>query len=143
MDDSRVLLRVIRESVQAGGTAVIMPPSRDCLKTVDCVVCGVVLKTGRPGGDLRNQSRVVINAADRGVDEIRGQVQAAPAAQAARQPCGLTIGETGFQRLCRPLMHPRDFRPCLPTVGGRFCCRHHRSGSPADVEKRQMEHAPA
>jgi len=76
MDDCRVVLRVIREAVRAGGTALNYARVEKLLRMEDGNVCGVALKdvSGTDGKTAEIQAKVVINASGAWSDEIRGQL---------------------------------------------------------------------
>src|SRR5258706_12577259 len=64
-DDARLVLRVLREAVRRGGTAINYARARDLLRTRDGRVCGVVLEDASGVGASRTrevQAKVVINA---------------------------------------------------------------------------------
>ncbi|MCX6004106.1 MAG: glycerol-3-phosphate dehydrogenase/oxidase, partial [Chloroflexi bacterium] len=76
MDDCRVVLRVIKEAVRAGGTALNYTRVEKLLRTADGNVCGVALKdvSIHDGKTVEAQAKVVINASGAWSDEIRGQL---------------------------------------------------------------------
>jgi glycerol-3-phosphate dehydrogenase len=81
-DDSRLVLRVLREAVTRGGVAINYVKAKDLLRTSDGRVCGVALEdaSGQNGaGSARTievKARVVINATGAWADELRSKVNA-------------------------------------------------------------------
>ncbi len=80
MDDSRVVLRLIREAVADGATALNYTRAESLLRTSNGKVCGAVLRDFSPEslGEVEVKARVVINATGPWSDELRGQVGALP-----------------------------------------------------------------
>jgi glycerol-3-phosphate dehydrogenase len=76
MDDSRIVLRVIREAVKAGGTAINYVRAESLLKGSDGQVCGVALKdlASPAGKSVEVKARVVVNAAGPWADQMREQI---------------------------------------------------------------------
>jgi glycerol-3-phosphate dehydrogenase len=76
MDDARVMLRILRESVQAGGTALNYARAERLLRTGDGRVCGALLKDmASPDGKTAEvKAKVVVNASGAWSDEIRNQL---------------------------------------------------------------------
>lgn len=73
-DDSRLVLRVIREAVLDGALALNYARVTDLLKTSNGKVCGVVVENQSPGDPFTTQeiqSAVVINATGAWADELR------------------------------------------------------------------------
>lgn len=76
-DDSRLVLRVLREAVRHGGTAINYVRAHELLRTNDGKVRGVVLKDMAPDGTSRTvevEAKVVISATGAWADELRGQL---------------------------------------------------------------------
>jgi len=76
-DDSRLVLRVLREAVRQGGTAINYARADKLLRTTDGRVRGVVVRDMAPGAASRTievKSKVVINATGAWADELRGQL---------------------------------------------------------------------
>lgn len=75
-DDSRLVLRVLREAVKQGGTAINYTRADKLLRTQDGKVRGVVLKDMTHGATrtAEVQAKVVINATGAWADELRGQL---------------------------------------------------------------------
>lgn len=76
MDDSRVVLRLLSESVAAGGTALNYTRATRLIKDAAGRVHGVVLSDQSPLslGEREVQAKVVINAAGPWSDDLRAQV---------------------------------------------------------------------
>lgn len=121
MDDSRIVLRIIREAVRTGGTAVNYARVETLLKDPSGQVCGVAVKdVSRPDGPtLKLKAHVVINATGPWSDELRTQVGG------ARHIRKLRGSHLIFDRARLPLpqaitiIHPRDRRAlfALPWEG--------------------------
>ncbi len=79
-DDARLVLRLLRESLSAGGKALNYARVESLLKTNSGQVCGVVVYD--TSGELARQAeikgRVVINATGAWADNLRGQVGKTP-----------------------------------------------------------------
>lgn len=75
-DDSRLVLRVLREAVRQGGTAINYVKAESLLRTADGQVRGVVLRDMAPGATrtAEVQSTVVINATGAWADELRASI---------------------------------------------------------------------
>jgi glycerol-3-phosphate dehydrogenase len=73
-DDSRLVLRVLREAVQQGGTAINYVRADQLLRTADGRVRGVVLRDMAPGSTRTAEvsAKIVINATGAWADELRG-----------------------------------------------------------------------
>jgi glycerol-3-phosphate dehydrogenase len=111
-DDSRLVLRVLREAVQQGGTAINYARADKVLRTADGRVRGVVVRDVAPGGTrtAEVQAKVVINATGAWADELRGQLGQEKRLRRIRGS-HLTFAA---ERLPLPeavsLLHPRDQR---------------------------------
>lgn len=72
-DDARLVLRLLRESVAAGGLALNYARATRLLKTRDGQVCGVVLQdtSGEMDKETEIQGRIVVNAAGVWSDSLR------------------------------------------------------------------------
>jgi glycerol-3-phosphate dehydrogenase len=111
-DDARLVLRLLREAVSAGGLALNYARVESLLKTNSGQVCGVVLHDTSGESDRRTEvkGRVVINATGAWADTLRREVGKAPRLRPIRGS-HLVIP---FQRL--PLtraitfLHPTDGR---------------------------------
>lgn len=111
-DDSRLVLRVIREAVKQGGTAINYARAEQLLRTADGQVRGVVVRDMAPGASrtAEVQAKVVINATGAWADELRGQLGQDKRLRRIRGS-HLTFRH---ERLPLPeavsLLHPRDQR---------------------------------
>jgi len=112
-DDARLVLRVLREGVQAGGYALNYSAVTRLLKTSDQRVCGIVLedRAGQGLPQMEIKAKVVINATGAWADVLR---QAAGGAARLRKLRGSHLI---FSQARLPLaravsvLHPRDHRP--------------------------------
>ncbi len=112
MDDARLLLRILREAVQAGGTALSYTRAERLLRTGDGQVCGVLLRErlSPDGHTAEVKAKVVVNASGAWSDEVRNQL-----GQPARLR-RLRGSHLVFARARLPvnqaltLFHPRDGR---------------------------------
>jgi glycerol-3-phosphate dehydrogenase len=112
MDDARVLLRVLREAVQAGGVALNYTRAERLFRTGDGQVCGALLRDRvSPGGKtVEVKARVVVNASGAWSDEVRNQL-GQPARLRRLRGSHLVFGRAKLpvdQALT--LFHPRDGR---------------------------------
>ncbi|HSO38674.1 MAG TPA: glycerol-3-phosphate dehydrogenase/oxidase [Labilithrix sp.] len=76
-DDSRLVIRVLREAVRHGGTAINYVRADKLLRTADGKVRGVVLRDTAPDGNGRTvevEAKVVISATGAWADELRGEL---------------------------------------------------------------------
>src|SRR5512138_2466870 len=112
-DDARLVLRLLRESVADGATALNYARVDSLLRTQNGRVCGVTLRdtSGEAERETEITAKVVINATGTWADELRGKIQQKPRLRPLR---GSHL-VFPFQRL--PLtravsfLHPRDGRP--------------------------------
>jgi glycerol-3-phosphate dehydrogenase len=76
MDDARVLLRILREAVQAGGVALNYTRAERLLRTGDDQVCGALLRNmvSPHGNAVEVKAKVVVNASGAWSDEVRSQL---------------------------------------------------------------------
>jgi glycerol-3-phosphate dehydrogenase len=111
-DDSRLVLRVLRESVRLGGTAINYARADKLLRTTDGKVRGVVLRDTAPGASRTAEvkAKAVINATGAWADELRAELGQAKRLRRIRGS-HLTFSA---KRLPLPeavsLLHPRDHR---------------------------------
>lgn len=111
-DDSRLVLRVLREAVKQGGTAINYARAEKLLRTSDGAVRGVVVRDVAPGASrtAEVQAKVVINATGAWADELRGEL-GQPKRLRKIRGSHLTFKA---DRLPLPeavsLLHPRDHR---------------------------------
>lgn len=112
MDDARLVLRVIREAVQTGGTALNYAPVERLLRAANGQVCGVVVRDANDpaGRTLEIQAKVVINAAGPWSDEVRSQVGAAPRLRKLRGSHLVFDAERFPLKQAVTLLHPSDNR---------------------------------
>jgi glycerol-3-phosphate dehydrogenase len=112
-DDARLVLRIIREAVRAGGVALNYAGVESLLRGADDDVDGVLLRdTSRPNGpSVQVRARVVISAAGAWADELRKQI----GGKARLRP--LRGSHLIFPAWKLPVaqaisfLHPRDQRP--------------------------------
>lgn len=111
-DDSRLTLRVLREAVHQGGTAINYARADKLLRTEDGTVRGIVLRDVAPGASrtAEIQAKVVINATGAWADDLRGEL-GQPKRLRRIRGSHLTFKAS---RLPLPeavsLLHPRDQR---------------------------------
>jgi glycerol-3-phosphate dehydrogenase len=112
MDDSRVLLRVLREAVRAGGTALNYARVEKLLRTADGRVCGFALKDmGSPDGrTVEIQSRVVVSAVGAWSDELRAQLNAPARLRRLRGSHLIFTRERMPVERALTVLHPKDRR---------------------------------
>ncbi len=112
MDDARLLLRILREAVQAGGAALSYARAERLLRTSNGEVCGALLRDRLSPDDRAAEvkAKVVVNASGAWSDEVRNQL-----GQPARLR-KLRGSHLVFARARLPvnqaltLFHPRDGR---------------------------------
>lgn len=120
-DDARLVLRLIREAVAAGGTALNYARVTGLLKTNAGAVCGAVVRdtSGDADRETEVRARVVVNASGAWADELRGQIGRAPRLRPLRG--SHLVFQAGRLPLTRAVtfLHPRDGRPVfvLPWEG--------------------------
>jgi glycerol-3-phosphate dehydrogenase len=75
-DDARLVLRVLREAVSQGGTAINYARADKLLRTADGQVHGIVLRDVAEGSGRTAEvkAKVVINATGAWADELRGEL---------------------------------------------------------------------
>ena len=112
MDDCRIVLRVIREAVTAGGTAINYAKAENILRDGKGQVCGVVLKdTSSPGGNsVELQARSVVNASGPWADDVRNQIGQAPRLRRLRGSHLIFPREKLPMSVALTLLHPKDHR---------------------------------
>ena len=120
-DDARLVLRMIRESLEGGGLALNYARVESLLKTNDGKVCGVVLRdtSGESDRQIEVKGRVVINATGAWADKLRGEVGKAPRLRPLRG--SHLVFPTNRLPITRAVtfLHPQDGRPVfvLPWEG--------------------------
>jgi len=132
-DDARLVLRVIREAVRGGGTALNYVTAEALLFGSDGRVNGIVLRDGLAGRTVKVCAQAVINATGAWADRLRAQVGAEARIRPSRG------SHLIFPAWCLPvaqaitLVHPQDGRPVfvLPwegvTVAGTTDLDHRQS----------------
>jgi glycerol-3-phosphate dehydrogenase len=114
-DDARLVLRLIRESVAAGGLALNYARVDTLLKIRDGQVCGVVLRdtSGEAERQTEVQAKVVINATGAWADELRGKIEQKPRLRPLRgSHLVLPLNRLPLTRAVS-FLHPRDGRPVM------------------------------
>jgi glycerol-3-phosphate dehydrogenase len=112
MDDARVLLRILREAVQAGGVALNYARVEKVLRTGDGQVCGVLLRdrVSPHGNTAEVKAKVVVNASGAWSDEVRGQL-GQPARLRRLRGSHLIFAQAKLPvTQALTLFHPRDGR---------------------------------
>lgn len=111
MDDSRVVLRVLREACLAGGTALNYALAMKLLHCADGAVCGAVLAdTSGSGRTAEVKAKVVINATGPWTDELRSQVGGEPRLRKLRGSHLVFTCERFPFVTSIGLIHPQDHR---------------------------------
>ena len=142
-DDARLVLRVIRESVEGGAVALNYARVESLLRTKAGQVCGVVVSdtSGLVARQAEIQARVVISATGVWGDRLRGELGQSPRLRATRQPRvdpirSLAADASGH--VPAPERRPPRVRHSLGR-GRRL--RHHRRGprpEPDDRSRHQL-----
>ncbi|MBN1375781.1 MAG: glycerol-3-phosphate dehydrogenase/oxidase [Dehalococcoidia bacterium] len=112
MDDCRIVLRVIREAVAAGGSALNYASVESILRNDKGLACGVVLKdTSVPGGKtVEIQAKCVVNASGPSTDMVRRQIGKAPRLRRLRGSHLIFARERLPLSVALTLLHPGDKR---------------------------------
>ncbi|MGD8456460.1 MAG: glycerol-3-phosphate dehydrogenase/oxidase [Anaerolineales bacterium] len=113
-DDARLVLRLIQEAVQDGGTAINYARASSLLQFPPKQVCGIALEDQSPEGMGRSKeikAKVVINATGAWADEIRAKVERPPRLRLLRG--SHLVFSQSIIPLTRAvsLWHPQDKRP--------------------------------
>ena len=114
-DDARLVLRLLRESVMDGASALNYARVASLLRTRDGQVCGAVLRdtSGETERQAEVKAKVVINATGAWADELRGNIEKKPRLRPLRGS-HLVLP---FERLpvtrSISFLHPRDGRPVM------------------------------
>jgi glycerol-3-phosphate dehydrogenase len=121
-DDARLVLRVIREGVRAGGLALNYARAEKLLRLRDGKVCGVVVCDRARDGRKRTceiQGTVVVNATGFEADELRGQIGNENRLRALRGSHLLFSADRIPLKRAVSFSHPSDQRPVfvLPWEG--------------------------
>lgn len=113
VDDARLVLRILREGLAAGGLALNYVKAVNLLFRQDGQVAGALLADQAPGGGERMrevQAKVVINATGPWTDELRGMVGAAPCIRKQRGSHLILPQSRLPLTQAITLLHPRDKR---------------------------------
>lgn len=112
MDDSRIVLRVMREAVLAGGTAINYIRAEGLLRDSTGQVCGVILRDmASPSGRTAEiRAGVVVNAAGPWSDGMRIQVGRQPRLRKLRGSHLVLPHSKLPVKTALTMMHPRDKR---------------------------------
>ena len=114
-DDARLVLRLIRESVSDGGTALNYARVDSLLKNQSGQVCGAVIRDASGGAERQTEvhAKVVINATGAWADELRGNIQQKPRMRPLRgSHLVLPFNRLPITRAVS-FLHPRDGRPVM------------------------------
>lgn len=139
-DDSRLVLRVLREAVAQGGTAINYVRADTLLRTADGRVRGVVVRDTSPGASRTKEveAKVVINATGAWADDLRGVLGQEKRLRRIRGS-HLTFEH---RRLPLPeavsLLHPRDQRAgfAIPWEGVTIL-------GTTDIDHGPLDHEPS
>lgn len=120
-DDARLVLRLLRESVTAGGLALNYARVERLLKTRNGQICGVVLKdtSGEMEKDVEIRGRIVVNATGAWTDALRVALGQTPRMRPLRgSHLVLPLSRLPLTRAVT-FLHPQDGRPvfALPWEG--------------------------
>jgi glycerol-3-phosphate dehydrogenase len=112
-DDARLVLRIIRESVRAGGVALNYAAAESLLLDTDNRVNGVLLRdTAESNGQaVKLHARVVINATGAWADRLRQQIGAPASVRPLRGSHLIFPGWKLPVAQAISFLHPRDRRP--------------------------------
>jgi glycerol-3-phosphate dehydrogenase len=112
MDDSRVVLRLLRESVRDGGTALSYTKAEQLLKDHSGRVHGVILRDmdSPVGKTYELKAKVVVNASGPWSDELRAQVGGTARIRKLRGSHLVFSRKRWPLRSGATLIHPRDHR---------------------------------
>jgi glycerol-3-phosphate dehydrogenase len=112
MDDSRIVLRILRESVHQGGTALSYARVEKTLQNKAGKVCGVALRdtSSNSHRTAEIKAKVVINASGPFSDELRGQLGGKPHIRKLRGSHLVFSQERWPLPTAATLIHPRDHR---------------------------------
>lgn len=113
-DDSRLVFRIIKEAVQAGGTALNYAEVIELLRTSDGQVCGVHLQDNDPQGNERTlelHAGIVINATGAWVDDLRKRIGRQECIRPLRGSHLIFPGDSLPLSRAVSVLHPRDRRP--------------------------------
>jgi len=109
MDDSRLVIRVLREACREGGAALNYTRAESLLRRADGTVCGAVLRSA-DGRTAEVQAKVAINACGPWSDELRAEVGGEGHIRKLRGSHLIFSRERFPAREAVTLLHPRDRR---------------------------------
>lgn len=112
MDDCRIVLRIIREAVAAGGTALNYARVEKITRDAKGQVSGVVVKdtSAADGKAIELRAKCVVNASGPWADDLRGQVGQAPRLRKLRGSHLIFARERLPLSRALTVLHPRDGR---------------------------------
>ncbi len=109
MDDSRLVIRVLREACREGGAVLNYARAESLLRRADGTVCGAVLRSA-DGKTAEVQAKVVINACGPWSDELRAEVGGEGHIRKLRGSHLVFARDRFPAREAVTLLHPRDRR---------------------------------
>lgn len=117
-DDARLVIRLLREAVRAGGAVLNYAPAVDLLRSRTGRICGVTIED-RSDSQIRRslelRAPVIISAAGAWADELRSMVGAAPRLRKLRgSHLILPLDRFPLTRAVS-FLHPGDHRPVTAT----------------------------
>ncbi len=112
MDDSRIVIRILREAVQQGGTALSYTRVEKILCDKNGLACGVALQdtSGSSRRTAEVRAKVIISASGPRSDELRGQLGGEPHIRKLRGSHLVFSQERWPLPTAATLIHPRDHR---------------------------------
>ncbi len=112
MDDSRIVLRLLRECVRDGGTALSYAKAVKLIKNNAGKVCGVAIRDMaiQNGKTYELKAKVVVNASGPWSDELRAQVGGSARIRKLRGSHLIFSRKRWPLRSGAGLIHPRDHR---------------------------------
>jgi glycerol-3-phosphate dehydrogenase len=121
-DDARLVLRLMREAVRAGGMALNYASASALLRSVDGTVHGIVLQDRSSPGEKKTEevrARAVVNATGPWADELRAKVDRTPQLRLLRGSHLIFPSERLPLDCAISFLHPSDGRPIyvLPWEG--------------------------
>jgi glycerol-3-phosphate dehydrogenase len=156
-DDARLTLRVLREAVKRGGTAINYARARDVLRTADGRVRGVAVEdvSGGKSRTVEVKAQVVINATGAWADDLRVKLGAEKRLRPIRGSHLVLAGDRLPLQQAISMLHPRDGRAvfAIPwegvTIVGTTDVDHHEdmwtepriSGGELDYILESLRHA--
>ncbi len=109
MDDSRLVIRVLREACREGGAVLNYTRAESLLRRIDGTVCGAVLRSA-DGKSAEVRAKVVINACGPWSDELRAEVGGEGHIRKLRGSHLVFARDRFPTREAVSLLHPRDRR---------------------------------